>query len=243
MSASRLRAVGERNTHNAFATSIGGEKNYPGSETSSKSMTIGIINYGMGNLSSVSNAFAILGSSPRVLADPGELRSVTHIVLPGVGAFGDGMANLRKHGWISAMEDAVRGERRPFLGLCLGMQLLADRGTEHGEWEGLGWIPGVVQRLAPNDPSICVPHIGWNDVAVVKSDRLYHGLPPAPVYYFVHSYVFAPQDSSVVSAYCTHGERFAASLESENIFATQYHPEKSQKCGLAVLRNFLAASC
>jgi glutamine amidotransferase len=203
-------------------------------------MTVGIINYGMGNLSSVSNAFASLNSDPQILARPEELRNVDRIVLPGVGAFGDGMAKLRGDGWIPELEAAVLRAGKPFLGLCLGMQMLANTGTEYGQWAGLGWIPGVVRRLTPSDPSIRVPHMGWNDLEVVKMDGLYRGMKQTPVCYFVHSYVFQPEDPALISAYCNHGERFAASLEYRNIFATQYHPEKSQKNGLAVLSNFLA---
>jgi glutamine amidotransferase len=207
-------------------------------------MTLGIINYGMGNLMSVSNAFASLGASPRILEDPAGLRQVDRIVLPGVGAFGDGMANLRAGGWIPVLEEVVLGEKKLFLGLCLGMQLLADQGTEHGQCTGLGWIPGVVRRLVPSDASIRVPHMGWNDLEIIKATGLYRGVIE-PVCYFVHSYIFDPKDPSVVSARCTHGEEFTASLETQNIFATQYHPEKSQKSGLAVLRNFLSlpAAC
>lgn len=201
-------------------------------------VTIGIINYGMGNLSSVLNAFSVLGAAPLIMETPAQLRDVERIVLPGVGAFGDGMANLRSGGWVSELEAAVLAEKKPFLGLCLGMQLLATQGTEHGEWTGLGWIPGAVRRLVPTDTSIRVPHMGWNDLEVTKANGLYRGMTDA-VCYFVHSYAFTPENPDVVSAFCTHGERFAASLEWRNIFATQYHPEKSQRSGLAVLRNFL----
>lgn len=203
-------------------------------------MTIGIINYGLGNISSVSNAFERLGANSHILIEPAQLSNVERIVLPGVGAFGDGITNLRVGGWIPALEEAVLSNSKPLLGLCLGMQLLADRGTEYGDWKGLGWIPGVVQRLAPSQSNVRVPHMGWNDLDVIKTDGLYRGIGRAPVCYFVHSYVFCPDDPSVISAYCTHGERFAASLEWRNIFATQYHPEKSQQCGLTVLRNFLS---
>lgn len=202
-------------------------------------MVIGIINSGMGNLRSVANAFESLGCAAVVINEPAGLRSADRIVLPGVGAFGDGINSLRCGGWVPAMEDHVLVAKKPFLGLCLGMQLLASKGTEHGDWEGLGWIPGVVRRLTPTDPTIRIPHIGWNGVEVVKSDGLYCGVKSEPTFYFVHSYVFEPEDPSVTSAYCTHGERFVASLEEENICATQFHPEKSQKCGLALLRNFL----
>ncbi len=203
-------------------------------------MTIGIVNSGMGNISSVFNAVVKVGGSPRILVEPEEMREVDRVILPGVGAFADGMDKLRNGGWIPALEQAVRVEEKPFLGLCVGMQLLADRGEEHGGSAGLGWIPGVVRRLIATDESIRIPHIGWNDLEVVRPEGLYRNLKAKPVCYFVHSYVFAPEDPSVISAYCNYGERFAASLEWKNIFATQYHPEKSQECGLAVLRNFIS---
>jgi imidazole glycerol-phosphate synthase subunit HisH len=202
-------------------------------------MVIGIINYGMGNLRSVANAFESLGCRTAILTEPQAERTVDRIVLPGVGAFCDGINNLRSCGWAPVLEDVVLGGRKPFLGLCLGMQLLASKGTEHGDWEGLGWMPGVVRRLTPSDPSVRVPHVGWNDVEVVKPDGLYRGAMGEQTFYFVHSYAFEPDDREVVSAYCRHGERFVASVERGNVFATQYHPEKSQRCGLAVLRNFL----
>ena len=199
------------------------------------------MDYGMGNLRSVANAFEALGRTARILGDPSEIEMCDRIVLPGVGAFGDGMKNLRERSWIPALEEAVMGRGKPFIGLCLGMQLLATTGTEHGTFAGLNWIPGSVRRLQPTDAACRIPHIGWNDVEVVKKDGLYRGFTKSPTFYFVHSYVFAPDDPEVVSGWSDHGCRFAASLERGNIFATQYHPEKSQKDGLQVLRNFLAA--
>lgn len=131
-------------------------------------MKIVIIDYGMGNLRSVKNAFDILGEEAQVSDNPETLRTADRIVLPGVGAFGDGMYNLVAAGWIDILEDEVRHKKKPFLGLCLGMQLLADRGTEHGIHDGLKWIPGVVERIPETDTSVRIPHIGWNDVSFVK---------------------------------------------------------------------------
>lgn len=204
-------------------------------------MQITIVNYGMGNLRSVINAFEVLGGGVRVIDNPADLADAHRIVLPGVGAFGDGMANLRSRGWVPALEEEVRGKGKPFLGLCLGMQLLASQGTEHGTHDGLGWIAGKVDRLRPSVAHCRVPHIGWNEVRVAKADGLYRGLPERPVFYFVHSYAFVPEDDAVVSGWAEHGGEFAASLERGNIMATQYHPEKSQKHGLALLRNFMEA--
>jgi len=201
-------------------------------------MDVLIINYGMGNLRSVSNAFLALGCEVRISDSPRDLRDAGRIVLPGVGAFGDGMTNLERGGWIEELERAVLHGGRPFLGICLGMQLLASTGTEHGVRPGMNWIPGVVERLREREETR-VPHIGWNDVTFDGASRLYSGIEDPGTFYFVHSYVLVPEDPGVVTGWCRHGTRFAASIEKENIFAVQYHPEKSQKTGLAVLNNFL----
>lgn len=202
-------------------------------------MKVTIVDYGMGNLRSVANAFEVLGCPAQISNDPKDLRTAERIVLPGVGAFGDGMHNLRTVGWIDALEEQVRQKGKPFLGLCLGMQLLATTGTEYGIHAGLNWIPGRVERIQSDDPTLRVPHIGWNDVRFIKKEGLYANLRDSQVFYFVHSYVLRPEDSTVVSGVCFYGIEFAASLEMGNIWATQYHPEKSQKAGLEVLRNFL----
>jgi len=202
------------------------------------STRVGIINYGMGNLTSVFNAFRSLEVDALILAKAEDMVHATHVVLPGVGAFGDGMRNLQQGGWVEAMEREIREQGKPFLGICLGMQLLATTGTEHGMHDGLKWIPGVVEKIYPPDPSLRVPHIGWNDVRFTKNEGLYAGLGSAEDFYFVHSYVLKPADASIVSGVCSYGVDFAASIESGNIRATQYHPEKSQKAGLKVLENF-----
>jgi glutamine amidotransferase len=202
-------------------------------------MKLAIIDYGMGNLRSVYNAFQAVGGEATVVDDPLLLKQAERIVLPGVGAFGDGMRNLRKRGFVEALEEEVRVKEKPFLGLCLGMQVLATTGTEHGSHAGLGWIAGTVERMTSSGPGVRIPHIGWNDVRYVKRDGLYAGQGEVGTFYFVHSYILQPDDSSVISGLCRHGIEFAASVETGNIFATQCHPEKSQKCGLAALRNFL----
>jgi imidazole glycerol-phosphate synthase subunit HisH len=198
-----------------------------------------IIDYGMGNLRSVANAFEVLGCRARISGCPDDIKTADYIVLPGVGAFGDGINNLRSAGWIDALEEEVRQKGKPFLGLCLGMQLLATTGTEHGMNKGLNWVPGVVERIRSDDPIIRVPHIGWNDVRVVKREGIYAGLGEMSTFYFLHSYVLRPDDPAAISGFCLYGNEFAASLEMDNIWATQYHPEKSQKAGLRVLQNFL----
>lgn len=201
-------------------------------------MKIGIINYGMGNLTSVNNAIVAAGGNAAILSSPAETLGCSHLILPGVGAFGDAMRILNKDGWCEEMHRHVIVEKKPFLGICLGMQLLVEKGTEHGEFEGLGWVPGKVTKLSGNN--VRVPHVGWNDIELVQTAGLFNAVENGQDYYFVHSYVVRPTDESCVTGWCHHGERFAASLQVGNIFGTQFHPEKSQKCGLKLLENFIA---
>lgn len=204
---------------------------------------IAIIDYGMGNLSSVANAFGSIGYLASITQNPDDLCQASHVVLPGVGAFGDGMKNLGSSGWLDILEEEVIEKRKPFLGICLGMQLLATMGTEYGLHKGLNWIPGTVNRIESNDSQIRVPHVGWNDVRILKKDGLYKNLGDSQVFYFVHSYVFEVENkSSIISGLTCHGIEFVASLEKDNIYATQFHPEKSQKIGLKVLDNFVKST-
>jgi glutamine amidotransferase len=200
-------------------------------------MHIVIIDYSMGNLRSVANAFDAVGARARISHHPRDLDGASGIVLPGVGAFGDGIRNLREQGWVGALERNVRELRKPFLGLCLGMQLLAARGTEHGDHDGLGYIPGTVTRMNRNGATR-IPHIGWNEVQITKNDGLYEGLGETQHFYFVHSFVLDPEDRGAISGVADHGGSFVASVEVENVSGTQFHPEKSQKAGLTVLGNF-----
>ena len=204
---------------------------------------IAIIDYEMGNLRSVANAFDAIGYGASIVQNPNDLSQFSHIVLPGVGAFGDGMKNLRSSGWIDVLEREIIEKRKPFLGICLGMQLLATMGTEHGLYEGLNWISGTVKKIESNDPQIRVPHVGWNDVLFLKKSGLYKDLENSQAFYFVHSYVLDIKDkSSVVSGLTGHGIEFISSIEKDNIYATQFHPEKSQKIGLKVLENFIKST-
>ncbi|MEA5616580.1 imidazole glycerol phosphate synthase subunit HisH [Cronbergia sp. UHCC 0137] len=204
--------------------------------------TITIIDYGMGNLRSVYNAFASFECSVNVTQNPEDLYQASHIVLPGVGAFGDGIKNLEIGGWIKVLEKEVREKGKPFLGICLGMQLLATTGTEYGLHKGLNWIPGTVNRLEinnDNNDSVRIPHIGWNDVNFVKKDCLYKNLGESQVFYFVHSYVFNVEEEGLITGLTTYGSDFVASLKKANIYATQFHPEKSQNAGIELLKNFV----
>jgi glutamine amidotransferase len=202
-----------------------------------------IVDYGMGNLRSVANALAALDCTATISKDPAQARLASKIILPGVGAFGDAMEGLRSSGWTEALEEEVRGKGKPFLGVCLGMQLLAREGREHGVHAGLGWIVGTVDRLRPADPSLKVPHVGWNALVRVNGNGLFDGVSEGSTFYFLHGYVLDGADPATVTSVCDYGGEFPASIEQGNILATQFHPEKSQKAGLQVLRNFLKVRC
>lgn len=201
-------------------------------------MPTAIINYELGNLRSVENALRFLGDDPFIAQEPAQLDRASHIVLPGVGAFGDGIDILRQRGWENKIREQALERRKPFLGICLGMQLLAARGLEHGEHEGLGLIGGVVRRIHAAD-NIRIPHIGWNAVRPITGKTMYQGMSGELDYYFVHSFVLEPEDPADVSGHCVHGETFVASIERGNVWGAQFHPEKSQHAGLALLKNFL----
>jgi glutamine amidotransferase len=199
-----------------------------------------MIDYGMGNLQSIYNAFEAIGEKVHITDKPGELASASAIILPGVGAFSDGMRNLRQSGMVDALNEEVGVRGKPYFGICLGMQFLALKSHEDGLHDGLGWIDGVVKRIEPTDKQVKVPHMGWNDVAVVRKDGLFAGLEDNPVFYFVHSYHLEVENGSshVVTSTCQHGITITASVQKDNIFGVQFHPEKSQQAGLAVLRSF-----
>ncbi len=199
-----------------------------------------IIDYQMGNKQSVSNAFASLGCAVVTSHQPEDIKQATHLVLPGVGAFGDGMKNLTQLGLIPILAEEVLGKKKPFLGVCLGMQLLATKGTEYGQHQGLNWIPGVVD-LIPSQAELRIPHVGWNNVAIKRKHPLVNDLGEEATFYFVHSYHFQPESPEDIVATCKYGIEFAAILQKDNIFATQFHPEKSHKDGMLILKNFLHA--
>lgn len=206
---------------------------------------IGIIDYGMGNLRSVQKAFEALGTEARILTHPQEASDVQRLVLPGVGAFADGMTHLNQAGWSGAIKDFI-SQGRPFLGICLGMQLLFDSSEEDAvnadePVPGLGILPGKVVRFvspAPDGQRIKIPHMGWNQLQWSKHDPLLAGLAQDSHVYFVHSYYIKPDDENLTTATSDYGQRFCATVWRDNIWATQFHPEKSQHVGLAMLRNF-----
>lgn len=200
---------------------------------------VALIDFGAGNLRSVANALRAVGADVIVTASAEEVARADRIVLPGVGAFGACAQGLRRiEGMVEALDDRVRNGGVPFLGICVGMQLLAARGLEFGAHEGLGWIGGEVRAIAPQDPAVKVPHMGWNEVATTPSARAQGVIAPGEAY-FLHSYHFVPEDSEDVLAVTDHGGALVAAVGRDNILGVQFHPEKSQRYGLALLERFL----
>ena len=200
-------------------------------------MSICIINYGMGNVGSVQSALAALGVSSFLASERHEVADADGYILPGVGAFGEAMANLRRLDLIQPLHEQVLERRKPFLGICLGMQLLADTSTELGAHRGLGWVAGDVVAM-PAAPAVRVPHVGWSELSFTAKDALWARLPQDASFYFDHSFHFAVHDRTAVIATARSGIEFAAAVRKENILAVQFHPEKSQRNGLKLLRNF-----
>jgi glutamine amidotransferase len=198
---------------------------------------IAIVDYGMGNLRSVERALASLSAPASITSDHDELRAAERVVLPGVGAFGQAMGRLRSDGLDVLLTELVRDEGKPFLGICLGMQLICRESQEHGHNEGLGWIEASVVSLKPGANGLRVPHIGWNET---KGDPESTLLPGEGVFYYVHSFHAECDERSDVAGTCRYGIDFTAVIERENILATQFHPEKSQVDGLELLKRFLA---
>jgi len=212
-------------------------------------VSVAIVDYGSGNLHSAAKAFeraahdAGLEQTIVVTHDPGVVASADRVVLPGVGAFADCRRGLDAvDGMVAALEEAVRQKGRPFFGICVGMQLLAERGREYEVTEGLGWIAGEVDRIAPNDPNLKIPHMGWNTLNVARPHPLLEGLTLGPQgrhAYFVHSYELKVAERADLVAAADYGGPITAIVARDNIVGTQFHPEKSQKLGLALIANFL----
>lgn len=197
---------------------------------------IQIIDYGMGNLRSVQKAFESLGQPASICSDPHQLAAADKVVLPGVGAFRDAIAHLQEQGFVEPIRDYISGGR-PFLGICLGLQLLFDVSYEDGEYAGLGIVPGEVVRFE-SQPGLKIPHMGWNALEVASPNRLLQDIPAGAHVYFVHSYHVVPKEASVIAARAFHGAPFVAMIARDNLYATQFHPEKSQRVGLKLLENF-----
>ncbi|HYD50225.1 MAG TPA: imidazole glycerol phosphate synthase subunit HisH [Terriglobales bacterium] len=197
-----------------------------------------VIDSGTGNLHSVVRAFERIGAAAIVSVSPHQVAKAERIVLPGVGSARAAMATLAEHQLIEPLEQRVRGDCVPFLGICLGLQLLT-RTSEEGEVSGLGWIAAATVRLRPTDPLQKVPHLGWSDVNIRRSAPLFAGVPAGACFYFAHSYAVRCDDETSIAAEAEYGMRFAAAVQQGNVFGVQFHPEKSQAHGLQVLRNFV----
>ena len=199
---------------------------------------IKIVDYGMGNLRSVQKAFEKLGHAAEICDQPSQLSDADKLILPGIGAMRDAMSELQRRQLIAPVLDHVAAGK-PLLGICLGLQLLFDVSYEDGEWPGLGIISGKVVRFQ-NQPGLKIPHMGWNQLQIIGEPTLLANIPRDAHFYFVHSYHVVPTDRSVVIAETIHGERVVAAIGRGNLWATQFHPEKSQKHGLQLLANFAA---
>lgn len=197
-----------------------------------------IVDYDMGNLRSIAKALEYVGGDVIISSKPEDLKKAEKIVLPGVGAFRDGMANLQKKGLDLVLNEEVNKNKKPFLGICLGMQLLADKSYEFGEWNGLGFISGEVKKFDINK-KYKIPHVGWNNVKIIYEHPLLKGIKDNSDFYFVHSYHLICKDKKAIAGTCEYGGDFTAMVAKDNIFATQFHPEKSQKSGLKLLENFV----
>lgn len=203
-------------------------------------MTIAIVDYGMGNLRSVQKAFERVGAEALIVRQASELAHADRLVLPGVGAFRDAIAELKRLDWVPALKDWVQAGK-PFLGICLGMQLLFDVSYEDGEHEGLGIVPGKVVRFELPE-GFKVPHMGWNQVVRKSNSPCLQGIADGEYFYFVHSYYVVPNDPRVIALESDYGVRFCAAIAKDNLFATQFHPEKSQRAGQILLGNLAGSS-
>ncbi len=215
-----------------------GETQDTGNRSAAANPEIVVIDYGLGNLRSVTKALESVGARVELTSDPRKITSAAGAVLPGVGAFSAGMRNLQSLGLLPAIRERI-AEGRPLLGICLGLQLLFSLSEEHGLHEGLGVIPGKVVRFRGE---LKIPHMGWNTISPVRhapAAILFEGIPDDSFFYFVHSYYVVPQDPSVVAATTEYGTEFASAVTRDNLFAVQFHPEKSGELGLKILENFV----
>jgi glutamine amidotransferase len=201
---------------------------------------VAIVDYGMCNVDSVARAVEECGGAARITADADEIASADRVILPGVGSFTEAMKRVRERSLDAILGEVVAGGRVPLLGICLGMHLLARTGREGGATAGLGWIDAEVRRLEPAGDDTRIPHVGWNEVEVVRDSPLFRGFSAVPDFYFVHSYQFCPDDPEVVVARTPYAAGFVSAVQRGLVFGVQFHPEKSQRAGFQVLRNFLA---
>ena len=202
---------------------------------------ISIIDYGMGNVRSVFNAFEILGADVEIIDDPKKLTNSEAIILPGVGAFRDGMKNLEKMGFINKLKEEVIDNKKPYLGICLGLEFLADKSFEGGETDGFGWIKGEIKKIETGNDELKIPHMGWDDTIIKKNTRLLRDMKN-PVFYYLHSFFLEVKKTEIeyIESICEYGKtKIISSIHKENIYAVQFHPEKSQESGLKLINNFL----
>ncbi|WP_258646607.1 imidazole glycerol phosphate synthase subunit HisH [Pseudomonas sichuanensis] len=197
-----------------------------------------MIDYGCGNLASVVNMIQHVGGEAQIINSPEQVAGAGKLILPGVGAFDHGMGDLRRGGWISALEEAVFERQVPLMGICLGMQLLC-RGSEEGQEPGLGWVNAQARRFRISDPRLKVPHMGWSEVRQLRPDALLPHCDAPRRFYFVHSYRVECENPGDVLLECEYGETFVAAFRRGNIWGFQFHPEKSHKFGVALFRQFL----
>ncbi len=200
---------------------------------------IGIVHCGSGNIASVASAIDHLGGDLTIVEYPEELDDCDRIILPGVGSFFEIMGKLRKNEFVHSLHRNAVERRKPTLGICLGMQLMAAQGTEGGASDGLGWFAGCVEKMSPAIFSERIPHVGWNQILLRRPHKLLAGVPPSADFYFVHSFSMRTEDADDVIATCDYAGGVTAIVGRDNIFATQFHPEKSQDYGIQILENFL----
>lgn len=206
-------------------------------------MDIGIIDYGVGNIGSIERALEELDVTAMFLTDPSQIMGVEKLILPGVGSYTECMMRLHAGGWVNALKKSVVNEKMPLLGVCVGMQLLADSGVEGASDEsgtpGLGFVPGTVLKMPAAEHKLRLPHVGWNEVFRRNSgDTLLAGIPDGSDFYFVHSYAFNADNPEHVAAVSFYGTEFVVAVHNGNVWGTQFHPEKSSRAGFAVLKNF-----
>ena len=198
---------------------------------------VAIIDYDAGNVKSVEKAVAALGKQAILTGNPEEILSAEHVILPGVGAFGDAMKKLNQYGLVDTIRKVIE-KQTPFLGICLGLQLLFESSEESPGVDGLGILPGRIVRI-PEKDDLKIPHIGWNSLSYPNQGRLFQGVPEQSYVYFVHSYYLKADEPEIVKAVTEYGTTIHASVEKDNIFACQFHPEKSSEVGMTILKNFL----